>query len=187
MTFNPTVQRYLDWLTDFVWKNSFGGPVYHRFFSFLFSAPFIPTCEMDGARVLDAEDLRYKFGDDCHVSYKTIQEDLDSNPNNCSMLEMMIALARRMEEHIMSDNSFGDRTGQWFWSMISSLGFHDIDDLHFDSNSAMHIVENFNSKWYAPNGAGGLFTVQNPSVDMRQYDIWYQMQIWINENYEGGI
>lgn len=37
-------------------------------------------------------------------------------------LEMIIALAIRLEEHIMDDPDIGNRTGQWFWDMIVSLG-----------------------------------------------------------------
>lgn len=45
---------------------------------------------------------------------------LDNRP--CSVLEMIIALAIRLEEHIMDDPDIGNRTGQWFWDMIVSLG-----------------------------------------------------------------
>ena len=36
----------------------------------------------------------------------------------CSVLEMMIALAIRCEEHIMDDPDVGNRTGQWFWKDV---------------------------------------------------------------------
>ena len=41
---------------------------------------------------------------------------------------MMIALAIRCEEHIMDDPDAGDRTGQWFWSMLVSLGLGSMDE-----------------------------------------------------------
>ena len=40
----------------------------------------------------------------------------------CSCLEMMIALANRMENDIMWDGE-KDRTAEWFWIMIRNLGF----------------------------------------------------------------
>lgn len=46
----------------------------------------------------------------------------------CSVLEVMIALALRMEEETMASSEFGDRTNQWFWYMIVSLGLSGMTD-----------------------------------------------------------
>ena len=75
---------------------------------------------MDGNRAEDGIDLRYRFGHEQHYSDAMVASFLDDRP--CSVLEMMIALSIRCEEHIMDDPDVGNRTGQWFWSMIASLG-----------------------------------------------------------------
>lgn len=188
MIYNETSTKYLDWLTRIVWlPNVFRGVSYHRFFNFLFNAPFVPSNEMDQARMNDAIDLRYSFADEIGLPYQVLEHDISTQTTQCSMLEMMIALAKRIEDHIMADNEFGDRTGQWFWEMVMSLGFNNMDDKNFEEGRGWVIIDRFNSRDYLPNGQGSLFTITNPAVDMRQYDIWYQMQIWISENYRNHI
>ena len=48
--------------------------------------------------------------------------------------------------------------------------------------SQQRIIDRFNQRAYQPNGAGGLFTLISPNVDMRQLDIWYQLMAYLNEN-----
>ena len=86
------------------------------------------------------------------------------------------------EETIMEDADIGNRTGQWFWSMIVSLGLASMDDNRFHQSRAEFVIERFRRRDYQPNGAGGLFTLQNPKEDMRTLDIWYQMMAYLNEN-----
>lgn len=188
MVYNSTAQKYYDWLVSLVWnKNDYNGPSYNRFFSFLFNATFIPSMEMDTSRVNDALDFRYVFADKNNIPYAVICSDLTTEIGTCNMLEMMVALATRMEDHIMSDEAYGNRTAQWFWEMALSLGFENADDSVFDEHYAAQVIDTFNHRQYAPNGKGGLFTVENSLTDMRTLDIWYQMQYWINTNYVGGI
>ena len=73
-------------------------------------------------------------------------------------------------------------TGQWFWSMIVSLGLASMDDNRFHQSRAEFVIERFRRRDYQPNGAGGLFTLQNPKEDLRTLDIWYQMMAYLNEN-----
>ena len=100
---------------------------------------------------------------------------------------MMIALSIRCEEHIMDDPDVGDRTGQWFWNMLVSLGLGSIDDRKFDRYLVDDVLERFLNREYKRNGEGGLFTVNN-GRDMRQTEIWYQMNYYLREIIqEGGI
>lgn len=188
MTWNEYSQKYFDWLVRIVWTDSNpAGPKYHRFFAFLFNAPFIPAIPMDEPRVCDAIDLRYKWANEFRIGYDIVERYLYEPSGKCSMLEMMVALSVRMEEHIMADNELGDRTGQWFWDMVLSLGFVNMDDNQFNEGIAWTIVDRFNRRDYDANGHGGLFSVNNPNIDMRTFDIWYQMQHWITEHYMGGF
>ena len=72
--------------------------------------------------------------------------------------------------------------GQWFWSMVVSLGLAAMDDVRFNEGRAQFIIDRFNQRAYQPNGAGGLFTLIRPNVDMRQLDIWYQLMAYLNES-----
>lgn len=96
------------------------------------------------------------------------------------MLEMMVALALRIEEQIMADDTEGDRTGVWFYAMIVSLGLDGYDDKHYNPVDVQEIINRFEAGEYMPSGRGGLFTVADPTVDMRNLEIWYQAMRYLN-------
>ena len=102
---------------------------------------------------------------------------LDDRP--CSILEMMIALAIRCEEHIMEDPEIGNRTGQWFWNMIVSLGLGHMTDDYFDLAYVEEAVRRFLNREYSRDGSGGLFTIERCPQDMRRIEIWYQMCMYL--------
>ena len=91
------------------------------------------------------------------------------------MLEMMIALSIRCEETIMDDPRVGNRTGQWFWSMITNLGLGGMVDSQFDKRFTDETINRFLRRRYAPNGTGGLFTIKNCNRDLRTVGIWCQL------------
>lgn len=175
------MERYFNWLYELVcgkWEPR--NLSFRKLLEFLFRARFYPSCEMDMSRAVDGTDLRYRFAKENDIFFSEIHNEMDTIP--CSMLEMMVALALRCEEHIMEDAEAGNRIGQWFWNMVVSLGLAAMDDTRFDENRAAFVLERFNRRDYKPNGAGGLFTVSYPTEDMRTLDIWYQMMAYLNEN-----
>lgn len=135
---------------------------------------------MDISRAVDGTNLRYRFATENDISYARIDSAFTGIP--CSMLEMMVGLSIRIEEHIMEDSSAGKRTGQWFWNMVVSLGLAAMDDQRFNEELAESVIERFSRRDYQPNGAGGLFTLSRPTEDMRTLDIWYQLMGWLAEN-----
>lgn len=135
---------------------------------------------MDGNRSEDGIDLRYRgFGCDEQIDQHLIERYLDHR--DCSMLEMMVALAIRAE-NIVGDSACGDRTGTWFLFMIVSLGLREMDDEHYDDVTVDIAIDRFINHDYKPNGEGGLFTVSNPPHDMRNVEIWNQMCWFLLEN-----
>lgn len=179
MTKTDLHEEYFNWMYGLV----FGGGVkqlsYRKLFSYLHSVEFEYILPMDGNRAEDGINLRYRFGDIFGYRQHVIAHLLDNRW--CSVLEMMVALAVRCEEHIMEDADYGDRTGQWFWNMIVSLGLGSMNDSRFDEEYVESVVTRFLNRDYEPNGKGGLFTVQHPPRDMRSLDIWYQMAAYLNE------
>jgi hypothetical protein len=139
---------------------------------------------MDGNRAEDGIDLRYRFGYEQGYDSQTISTFLDNRP--CSVLEMLIALAIRCEEHIMDDPDIGNRTGQWFWNMIINLGLGFMDDTKFDENYVKDVISRFLYRKYKRNGEGGLFTVEHCKNDLRTVEIWYQMCWYLDEVLENG-
>ena len=91
----------------------------------------------------------------------------------------MVALAIRCEESIMMSPDYDDRTSRWFWQMIGSMGLGVMNDGDFNIRSVNHIVDVFLERRYAPNGKGGLFTIRNCDYDLREVDIWYQMNWYL--------
>lgn len=172
-------REYFNWMYNTVYlKKQLKSASYVKLLSYLNEIEFIYDIPMDGNRYEDGIDLRYRF---CSMNgYKDKQiAIIDDRP--CSFLEMMVALAIRVEEHIMCSPEAGDRTGQWFWGMIDSLGLLDMDDKHFDKMRTFKIVSKCLNHEYEPNGRGGLFTINNPPVDIRTIEIWYQLNIYLDD------
>jgi hypothetical protein len=152
---------------------------YRKLLSTLRNIEFTYTIGRDVNRAIDGIDFRYRFGYECGYPREIIEEELDILP--CSVLEMIIALAFRIVETIMDDPEYGDRTGQWFWNMIVSLGLGNMNDSRFDSGHVEDIIYRFLNHEYERNGEGGLFTVQDDLHDMRYSEIWYQAMWYLNE------
>ena len=159
------------------------GLSWRQLFRLLHETEFIYILEMDGNRADDGIDLRYRFAFDSGYNERTIDEVIGDEP--CSILEMMVALAQRCEEHITDDPDSGNRTGKWFFEMIESLGLLDMDDGHFEKVIAADILNRFMRREYRPDGRGGLFTISDSEHDMREAEIWYQMMWYLNENIYG--
>ena len=151
-------------------KRYIGHASYNMLLKYLNKKKFTYILPLDENRLLDGLDLRFRFADE--NSYYI--------DGDCSVLEMMVALSLRCEEHIMSDDEIGNRTGRWFWEMIDNLGLESMYD-NFDKVYADKIIYRFLNREYEPNGDGGLFTVHNRNVDLRKVEIWYQLMWYLDE------
>lgn len=173
-------ERYLRWMYQLMCDGRYGKRrSYQKLFSKLYDTPFTFFIPLDDNRAADGIDLRYRFGREKGYSDALIATHLDDRP--CSVLEMMVALAIRCEEHIMEDDEIGDRTGQWFWNMIVSLGLGSMDDDRYDRHHVDDVLHRFLERDYDRDGKGGLFTIEHSQKDMRDIDIWYQMCLYLNE------
>ena len=180
MTRSELNSEYFDWMCQLVCNRRYTrGLSYQKLLRFLHNVDFNYTIEMDGNREEDGIDLRYRFGYENSYENAMISSYLDNSP--CSILEMMIALAIRCEEHIMDDPDIGNRTGQWFWGMIENLGLRKMTDARFDEDYADEIIQRFLDRRYKRNGEGGLFTVEHCRRDLRTVEIWYQMCWYLDE------
>lgn len=166
MTRNDVANEYFEWLYDMVCNGRFANDIsYRKLLSYLHSTEFKYTIQKDWNRVKDGLNLRSKFSREADMY-------LD---DPCSVLEMMVALSIRCEETIMDDPKFGDRTGQWFWSMIRSLGLKSMTDDNYDKAYVIGTIEKFLHRDYSPDGEGGLFTIRNCKYDLRRVEIWCQL------------
>lgn len=173
-------EAYFKWMCTLICgRRSSKKSTYHKLLQTLHDREFVYTISLDGNRAEDGIDLRYRFGEEERYSASAVTFYLDERP--CSVLEMMVALAIRCEEHIMDDPEIGDRTSQWFWGMIDSLGLSNMRGAEFDRDYTNRIVSTFLDRKYEPNGAGGLFTVKDYKRDLRHVEIWYQMCWYLEE------
>lgn len=103
----------------------------------------------------------------------------------CTMLEMMIALADRMD---YSANGFVKDSSieYWFWQMLDNLGLLIFtDEIYEDINGHAKVEDTLQEvleREYDENGIGGLFPLKHPKKDQRGVEIWYQMNAWLLEN-----
>ena len=170
---------YFNWLYDIVCDDD----RYKVLCEFLHSKEFIYTIPMDGNRFEDGISLRYRYGHDCDLPTHRITDELDDRP--CSIFEMMVALAIRMEEDVMAHPG-EDRTMYWFEEMLGSLGLAGMTNERFDEGRADRIIFNFLEHDYARNGQGGLFTVDSMAYkDLRNVEIWYQAMWFLNDVLKG--
>lgn len=138
----------------------------------------------DSNRAIDGKNLRFDFCDYKGYAYEMVDDELNYP---CSMLEMLVALAKRCEDQIMWDPDKGNRTHVWFWQFIDNLGLGDESDYNWNDESLEKIddfVDKFMSRNYFRDGFGGLFPLKNAKKDQKKVEIWYQLQSWLLENYE---
>lgn len=165
---------YFDWMCNMVCKGRYENTIsYRKLLSYLHSVEFTYRMRSDGDRARDGVRLRHRFAslaDDCDY----VKECLDGP---CSVFEMILALAIRLEGEIMTNPEFGDRTGQWFWRMIVNLGLGSMMDAKYDEKYVEEVVNKFLKRKYEPDGHGGLFVFNSEyeEIDLRKMPIWTQM------------
>lgn len=140
----------------------------------LYSIRFEWLISNDDNRAEDGKCLRDEFLVESHIQ----DVDLDWLDLDCSMLEMMIALARRA-----SFESSGE-PGDWFWKFMNTLGLDKYSDLRYNRQVKEVIaktVETVIYRHYERNGDGGLFPLRHAKKDQRRVELWEQMSGYLLE------
>lgn len=139
---------------------------------------FIPN---DDNRVEDGKDLRDEFFRENNVRGEYPEwEGLE-----CSFLEMLIALSRRLSFEADGEPRW------WFWHLLENLELTRWNDAIYDIEEPSHWIdveekaERVINRTYDYYGNGGLFPLDNPSEDQTQVEIWYQLSAYIIEREEG--
>lgn len=174
---NEINNDYFDWMYNLVCGRRYAKEIsYKKLLMQMHATEFIFSIAKDENRAMDGVNLRHKY------AFVNNCEDVEGYLRGpCSVLEMMIALAIRMEETIMDDPRIGDRTGQWFWGMIANLGLGSMTDDRFDKTYVFDTLARFLNRDYEPDGRGGLFRVRDSDCDLRNVEIWAQMCWYLDE------
>ena len=179
VTSNKLMRDYFEWLCGLVCDDRHPFELYSELLSYMFGTEFTYVIDMDGNRYEDGISLRYRFGNCFDLTDTIVNWFMSESP--CSVLEMMIALCIRCEEHIMSDPDVGDRTSTWFWDMVDSLGLIGQTNSRIRPERVQEVLADFLDRNYDPDGHGGLFTLRHSNVDLRDVEIWCQMMWYLND------
>lgn len=170
----PLDELYFMWLYGQVGSVREKNPsrTYWGLLRHLYKKEFVWIIPNDDNRAEDGKDLRYVF-----VEEKGIDPvDKDWYHLGCSILEMMIALSRRL-----AFETDGEPLS-WFWKLIENLELERFNDnVPYPKDEIEEILNTVMFRTYKRNGSGGLFPLRRTSKDQREVEIWYQLCDYILE------
>lgn len=172
-------ELYFKWLTKFV-CDSYQSKYYGILLGYLFNKEFYWSMEFDENCAIYGMDLRDRFYEESPVAHKYYEMYGDFITGPCSILELMVSLSIQCEDRIMT-NGVDDNTSKWFWIMIESLGLDIFDDGRWDEYEVEIIIQHFLDRKYRKDGKGGLFWVKNSKENLREMEIWWQMNLYIRD------
>lgn len=171
-------ELYFDWLTKLVLVDDRVRDDYSMLLRTLHQREFTFTIQLDENRLADGIDLRYRFCYENHISQEGA--DILSQSGPCSILEMMAALILKCEESILGEPEYGSYNHDWFMEMLNNLKIGNMSNDNFDEQWINYRLDILLDRNYEPNGEGGLFTIPNAKVDLRDVEIWYQMNWYLS-------
>jgi hypothetical protein len=168
---------YFSWLVEKVQPDDMHWCLLRRLhqkdFIWLESVPHDENREHDGVG------LRIEFAEDNEWRTEDVLEIL-AGP--CSCLEMLVALAIRIERDIMYVPDDGDRTGEWFKLMLQNMNLLAMDDTDYYQPFVDQVLDDIMSRHYKRNSKGSIFPVKNTrGKDWRTTEIWMQMMLYFSE------
>ena len=166
-------EEYFNWLIAKI-----GGRVitqrYHDLLLYLSQCEFrwSRLLETDSCRADDGLELRSQYLSEYGARRTEFREP-------CSVLEMMIALAIRIEIEITGAPG-NDHPERWFWMMIQNLGLDQFTNETFNREDVDDILNYWMDRRYDRHGRGGLFPVLNSTLDQTTRPIWDQMCSYVS-------
>lgn len=169
---------YFEWIISKIEdQRHFGRIPYYKLLKKLYETPYRWIKEMDSNRAANGVEKRWIFARENKIIPGT-EPEFFNKP--CSVLEVLFDLAGHIEGYLLCSEVEEDRTPKWFWMMVLNLGLDSMDDRRYDDEEVSCVLENWMDNRYDPNGRGGLFYIPNlrPGTDIRDYELWYQMNLF---------
>lgn len=168
----PLDELYLSWLYEQIADRDEPRPskTYWKLAQQMYTTEFKWLIPNDVNRIDDGKDLRYEFIED--VGPEFVESDWLNL--GCSMLEMVIALSRRLA--FLGDGDPRD----WFWHLISNLGI-EFNDYRYNEERVEEVLNCVVWRTYRRNGEGGLFPLRHTRRDQRDEEIWHQLNAYLLE------
>lgn len=152
---------------------------YHKIFECLHEMEYTYVLDRDKNRESDGLGLRKDFINDRHVKF--YDEFIN---RRCSVMEMMVALAIRVDSHILCDPMSGEETPyKFFMEMIENLRLNQFSGSRFDDHGIHIYINKWLNRDFCKNGDGSPFPVIHDKRDQRELEIWDQVNSYINEKY----
>lgn len=175
------IDGYFDQLTSEICQKGHDIYDYSMLLRRLYDIPFEVRVEMDENRRVDAMTMKMEYIES-DFGPKTGENSLIGR--YISVLEVLFALAKRMENDILGDPMTEiDNSSVYFWDMLRNL---DVEKYRNDNFKRVNVDEKV-CKWlrrdYSRDGKGSIFYVPRSKIDMRKEEIWVQMQSYIMKNY----
>lgn len=172
-------EEYFEYILEYLSGDREGdSPSYHKFFGILYNYEFEVVIDMDYNRVKNALYLRDHLAEEAGLD--VISDDF------CSVLDILVHLADRMAFNLdrLSENETGLRC--YFWEMIENFGFENCtdDNDYWSINYVLEILDRWVYRKYDENGSDTPFPICNSVSKYNRFELWDQMQIYIEENYE---
>ena len=173
-------ERYFQWLAGLV-ADGHKKIKYGCLLRKLYNKEFYWVVPMDENRAEDGKELRWLF----EVSVDDVN-DISELDGPCSVLEMLIALARRWRMDLTSKDGSEKGFELYFWLMIKNLGLDKCTDKKFDESFVDEKLHIWLDREYSADGKGGLFPLKtytkNEEKGQNTKDIWYQLQSYLADN-----
>jgi len=165
---------YYEWLYDLVEL-----PNHRELLKHLRRIDFYCIIEKDHNREDDGKSLR--------TTYINLGGAHSPSPlTECSVLEMLIGLAFRMEHELSGLVECTDIV-DCFLILLENLELSFMNDNRYLGGNGAEVVDdriyNMLDRRYRFDGSGGLFPIKTPNQDQTEVEIWYQMHNWMLENY----
>jgi hypothetical protein len=168
--------QYFEWLYAHVSNPAVKSPkkTYWNLLRQLHDKEFVYIIPNDDNRWFDGRDLRSEFWADVSTGPIPVRWPGPA----CSMLEMLVSLAKRLE--FQTDEFLSS----WFWTLLQNLDIAHFNDSTYNEPAARYIdevLDNVIWRRYTYSGEGGLFPLGKSMQDQTKLEIWYQMHSYLLE------
>lgn len=170
---------YFEYILEYLAGDGEGDePSYSQLLWILYNYEFRVVVDMDYNRVKNALYLRDHLAEE--VGLNIIENDF------CSVLDILVHLADRMAFNVdrLSEHETGLRC--YFWEMIENFGFEECTDgdKNWAEEEVLVVLDDWVDRNYDKNGSDTPFPIRHRVKKYQKMELWDQMQIYIEENYE---
>lgn len=171
----PIEGLYFNWLCAKVMNyQPHNAANYHDLMRILYTQEFTWIVRGDHNRADDGKELRIDFLREAGMHPDEEPEWFDQP---CSILEMLIAFAKRAE--FQTDIPYR----KWFWTFLENLEINEYRRItsHHDLRDIEDKLNTFVERRYGGNGRGGLCPLRVPLRNQQEVEIWYQFFDYLTE------